>query len=302
MPSFDQLAAMLRAAFPDLSREVAAVWRSLGSNALKEGLVAYQQGDHATARVCLELALEREPGRAEALLPLAVLCLRAGQLVLAEELLFQALGQGEARAYFHLGEVARVRQDLVTAEFFYQHAVTAEPDHARAYLRLGCTLLELDRLEEASDAFEAAVYLDRQSAAARYYLAQVSLERGDCVRALAQLHLLKSLDPASVPAHLMAAEVFERIGDLRQACCELKWAIGVGGASGILYLRLARHELALNNREAALPLFVEALSLDPTLVEAGEAIAALNAERRPRKASTGVLAPITGRLSGRLSA
>lgn len=265
-----KLKAKLVALFPEQFEELAKELEKEKPDPLRDGLDAYKSGDYETARIKLEEAVDAEPYLTQAWVPLGLIYLTAGRYEEAEAHLFQAacLDAENHKIHYHLGEVAQAKKDAITAEFCFRKAIELNPNFTDAYIRLGITLLEEKRQDEALKLFEKAVYLDRKAVVGHYYLARISMERQDYKRALVQLHLVKSLKPDYALAYLMAADVFERIRDFRQAFVELKKVVSLGSANGEVYLRLGKNQLVLKNRENALSFFLEARSYDPSLVEA----------------------------------
>jgi tetratricopeptide (TPR) repeat protein len=265
-----KLKAKLVALFPEQFEELARELEAETPNPLQEGLAAFQAGDHETAREKLEAAVAAEPYLTQAWVPLGLIYMAQGLHAEAEEHLFQAmcLDAENPKIHYHLGELAQARKDAISAEFCFQKAIDLNPNYTDAYIRLGMTMLEENRLEEATKLFEKAVYLDRKAVVGHYYLAQISMRKQDFKRALVQLHLVKSLKPDYAPAYLMAADIFERIRDFRQAFVELKKAVSLGSANGQVYLRLGKNQLVLKHRENALAFFLEAKNADPALWDA----------------------------------
>ncbi|MDB5098424.1 MAG: hypothetical protein JWM80_2845 [Cyanobacteria bacterium RYN_339] len=261
-----KLKAKLVALFPEQFEELARELETEKLHPLQEGLDAFAAGDHETAREKLEAAVAAEPYLTQAWVPLGLIYMHQGRYGEAEEHLFQAmcLDAENPKIHYHLGEVALGRKDAISAEYCFKKAIDLNPNYTDAYIKLGLTMLEEKRLEDATKLFEKAVYLDRRAVVGHFYLAQISLQKQDFKRALVQLHLVKSLKPDYAPAYLMAADIFERIRDFRQAFIELKKAVSLGSANGQVYLRLGKNQLVLKNRENALAFFLEAKSADPS--------------------------------------
>jgi tetratricopeptide (TPR) repeat protein len=272
-----KLKAKLVALFPSHFEEYARQLEAATPHPLHEGLAAYQAGDLDTAQEKLEAAVLAEPFMTQAWIPLGLIYMGQGRYAEAEEHLFQAmcLAPEIPAIHYHLGELAALRQDAVTAEFCFKRAIGLDPTYTDAYLRLGIVMLDEGRMEEATKLFEQAIHLDRKAVVGYYYLAKLCMGRRDYKRALVQLHLIKILKPCYAPAYLMAADVFEGIGDFRQACIELEKVVSLGAANGQTLLRLGKNQLALGQKEPALALFLEAKAADPTLWEAYYHAAAL---------------------------
>lgn len=73
--------------------------------------------------------------------------------------------------------------------------VNFEPNNPARYYQLGVLLSAANRLDEAIDAFSGAVALDPDYANARYFLAIAKIEKGDTEGALADLAVVRTLNP-----------------------------------------------------------------------------------------------------------
>lgn len=77
----------------------------------------------------------------------------------------------------------------------FRMAIEANPDHPGAYLGMGTTLLQMNRLEESIEAFDRCIALDPEMAPA-YADRGIARDRlGDYERALADYRTALALDP-----------------------------------------------------------------------------------------------------------
>jgi RsiW-degrading membrane proteinase PrsW (M82 family) len=104
------------------------------------------------------------------------------------------LDPGEASLYNDLGTVHEELGDAEAAEQAYRQAIALEPGYATAYFNLGMLLKEQERLNEASEAFEACI--ERSEDVEERTEARIELDELDRIR---------DKDPARLPADDVSA-------------------------------------------------------------------------------------------------
>ena len=145
----------------------------------------------------------------------------------------------DANRAYQLGEnLADLGDDEEAAQAF-SRAIQLDISHTDAHIRLGMIQQALNRWDLARSCFERAILNDPRAAVARYYLALNCLEMGDSRRALSQLHFVLQIEPSYAPARLLQGQIFQRIGDHRQALVEYIAALDLGGADLDTYLAMA---------------------------------------------------------------
>lgn len=94
----------------------------------------------------------------------------------------------------------------------WREAAPLQPDYAPLQLRIGASLLELNRLDEASALLAPLAEQPGLSALALYYLAQIDLLRRDFTQAIGRLRRVLELDPKSSQAHHPLARALRATG------------------------------------------------------------------------------------------
>lgn len=235
---------------------------------LADGLAAFEAGDHDAAMPALEEAIALEGGAPlEAHVALGRIYMEQGRAQPAAERFRHALALDpyHATTHYHLADLMHRVQDPVSATEHFTRATQCDPDYTDAHIRLGMVLTEQRRFDEAIKSFEKAIFLDRTAVVARYHLAHVCIEKQDFRRALTQLHLVKELHPDYAPVYLLQGELFQRLGDYRQAIVELNKAVELGSGDANVYWALGTSHLALKQREKALRAFLQVIEHDPQL-------------------------------------
>jgi tetratricopeptide (TPR) repeat protein len=234
---------------------------------LDAGMAAFEAGQFDAALPLLEEAIALDGTHVPALVAVARIRLDLGLYAEALEPLkvSRDLDARNPQVYYLLGELAGAQGDLVASEKNFRRATELDADFTDAHIRLGMVLTEQRRLAEATKAFERAIFLDRMAVVARYHLAQVCIESEDYQRALGQLHMVKELHPDYAPVYVLQGDIFQRLGDHRQAVVEFSKAIELGAGDATIYYRLGRSHLTLKFREKALRAFVSAIEQDPEL-------------------------------------
>jgi tetratricopeptide (TPR) repeat protein len=99
------------------------------------------------------------------------------------------------------------KNDFDNAARWYIKAVEADDTYEQAFYNLGLTYYSVNRLEIAGDAFNRAVQLNPAFTAARYNSALVAYRLGDRNRALRELEIVLSQQPAYQPAIDLKARI-----------------------------------------------------------------------------------------------
>jgi tetratricopeptide (TPR) repeat protein len=96
-------------------------------------------------------------------------------------------------------------------------ALLSEPGNARLHMELGSTLLEMDRLEEATSEMQEALSLDGEIWEAREKLGLIYLRKNNLDKAVAQFREIIRKHPESGRAHFFLGIVLYRRGLLPEA-------------------------------------------------------------------------------------
>jgi tetratricopeptide (TPR) repeat protein len=132
---------------------------------------------------------------------------RARKLEPAAEAYQQAikLEPHNAQAYAGLGFAYGAMGRYPQAVEAFKHAIRLQPNAPLAYGGLGTSYHMLRRYQESKDAFQQAIRLKPDFAEAHYGLGRTYLMLGNRDGAVAEYHVLKTLDPQS------AAELWKNI-------------------------------------------------------------------------------------------
>jgi len=142
-------------------------------------------------------------------------------------------------------------QELDAALTYYQRALRAVPNYARAHMNVGNALRRLGRLDEAVTSMQEAVRYAPELATAHFNLGAILVTRGDYAAAERELREALQRDPAMAEAAVVLADMFESMGRPAEVESELRNALRIrpdyAGAAlnlGLLYLRQNRLDLA----------------------------------------------------------
>lgn len=96
----------------------------------------------------------------------------------------------------------------------YRKVISAAPDWVEAHINLGVALYQSGHLQEARQAFEAAVRLDPENGISRYNLGCVLEEEGRIDQALEHLQRAERLMPSHPDVHFNLALAYEKRGEV----------------------------------------------------------------------------------------
>ena len=120
-----------------------------------------------------------------------------------------------AQHYFEIGRMELEDGHLETALENLQHALSANPDHLQARLKIGETFLRLGRIDEAVNAYEEAARRSDSEAASGLMasLLRRATESKDPKAALSDLARVLDLNPANREALELQTKFYKMLGD-----------------------------------------------------------------------------------------
>jgi tetratricopeptide (TPR) repeat protein len=118
----------------------------------------------------------------------------------------------EFRWSYYAGYLALNEGQTETALALLQQARELQPDYAPLNLRMGQLWLDIDQLDKAQAALEAAAAEPGLRAAALYYLGQVDLLRRDYQSAADHLSEALKIDPQAGGVHYPLAQAYRHLG------------------------------------------------------------------------------------------
>jgi tetratricopeptide (TPR) repeat protein len=110
----------------------------------------------------------------------------------------------------------------------YQLARTLRPDYVAVHVNLGNLFLELNRLEDAQQAFNAALKLDNENPAAHYGLGQVAVSKRSYAEAIDHFQKTLAHVPGANRVHYSLAMAYRGLGDADKAKAHLAQQGSVG--------------------------------------------------------------------------
>jgi tetratricopeptide (TPR) repeat protein len=164
----------------------------------RKALKLWHSGRSAEALALLEAATERHPGNARLHLDMGRVLVDEGYYADAEWTLSQLAAEHPRHAEVHaaLGDLfVQIGQPLLAIASFGQ-AVKFDPEHTDAHVHLGVAHYELGDLSASAPHLQKAIRLDGKNVVARFFMAQISLQQNDVLRARYQLGMVAKLDPS----------------------------------------------------------------------------------------------------------
>mmetsp|Transcript_61664 Transcript_61664/g.121092 ORF Transcript_61664/g.121092 Transcript_61664/m.121092 type:complete len:513 (-) Transcript_61664:357-1895(-) len=174
---------------------------------------------------------------------------------------------------------AMVSGDVDKSIKLMNQVIQMEPENERNYLKRYRAHMRKRRLKDAFSDLDKALKINPKYKAAVGPKAKLALQMGRCAEAVADLHLLKTLDEKAselrdlTPAtdcmhHLTHAEELEKRGDLGGAKDALGGAMLVADSSHDLLLRRATLEVAMGDYFEAVADSGRAIKLEPDSIAA----------------------------------
>ena len=165
-------------------------------------------------------------------------------------------------------------EDEAIAEF--RAALELEPDRPDAEFALGHLLAGQGRTAEARPHLERAAELDRRMAEARYSLGALLAANGEFEAAAVRYREILEIDPEAAEARLELGKVLVQSGRETDGVAQFDRVIAAGVEAGLearaRYYR-AIAELRGGDEAGGLASLRRAVELDPSLAEAGQALA-----------------------------
>lgn len=118
---------------------------------------------------------------------------------------------------YYLGLVNQRKGDFPAAAEHYRETLARNPGYTAARIRLGDSLLELGRTEEARAAFEAVLEANPENAAALRGAGQAALRLGDVETAVRSLEEALRLAPGADSLHYPLSQAYRRLGEDERA-------------------------------------------------------------------------------------
>ena len=256
---------------------------------LSSGKIKLQEGDLQGALTDLQMALEQDSKFDLAMLELAQLQLRLGNMEKAKELLFKAVKVNEEnRKEFDrfndinvkMNDGGRAMKNGQYEEAFsnYQVVVTEFPNFTEAVFSMGLAKFRLSDLESAVNYYSKALELNPEHAKARTAIDNVvkntfndgnnAYRRGNLEGAMELYHKVLTFDSTFTRAYYQIGVIEAKRGNLSIAIDAYSQAIGIDSTfyQGWFALGLAQNKYG--NSSGALGSFQQAVKIDSTYAKA----------------------------------
>lgn len=233
-----------------------------------------REGSLAAAAMTWRQALRLFPGDAQALLGLAGLSERLGNLdAAAGAVKLVAERSLLPEHFFRLAEIEHARGRNETAANIWRAIAGADPSDHRDYLDRGLAMEKLGNMAEARAALVVAAKIEPKDAQAFYHLGRIDTAAGRSRDGLRNLARALEIDPKHGLATAWVARAFLMQDRLEEALQVAHRATETAPDETGAWAALGRVQLArLAAREAA-SAFYRALSLDPRSIEAHAGLA-----------------------------
>ena len=213
------------------------------SNYLEQAEAALKQGKIEEAERHYQLAIQQEPGNAQA-------CNRLGDL------------------YYE-------RQDFQRAVEQYRQAVSLQPDFFDALLNLGLALAELSQYAEAENCYRQAITIRSQDAVAHYNLSLVLQSQNRLPEALAACQQALTLRPQFSHGQFQLGTLLHMLGRLSEAEAAFQKTLEIDTQFVRAYWALANMLQQANRLDEAARHYRKLLEIAPHITEARNALLAI---------------------------
>lgn len=198
-----------------------------------------------------------------ALVPALVVLGLAGWMTQA-----RLVNTNNSRDYVNAGDGYLKKNDLENALPFYEKALKADPEYAKANLAMAIALTKLGRLEESKAYYEKTLKLDPENAQAYNNLGMWYDRQGRVEEAKQYFLKAVELEPGSALNHNNLGMAYGKLGQGELAVAEFEKAIDLKPDYARAYTNLALMRYRMGDKDEAARLFRKALEADPRFEEA----------------------------------
>ena len=197
-------------------------------DSLAMGMASFHAGEFSVACRHLRAARAADPADGDVLYCLALAEARSGQHVLAEELLQELrLTRDDADVNNALGNVCRMRGNLVDAGSAYRRALAVDAGHLAALANLGLVLRDQGVPQQALPVLDRALVLAPDYVEALFNKALALTDLGESQAAGQLIEQVLRLDPDFAEAHLQRGFALLRRGDFAAGWREYRWRVNI---------------------------------------------------------------------------
>ncbi|MBU2490819.1 MAG: tetratricopeptide repeat protein [Proteobacteria bacterium] len=264
--------------------------RKLAGDLNTLGGVLVQLGRLEQAEKTFREALAARPEYSEAMLNLGLVLALAhsGRSQEAGDLFKAVLGKdsGNLFALLNMGDLASAGGDAVTAAGYYERAVLAAPDSARAHESLGRVLAALGRDEAAREHLALALSLAPGLSTAREALTELAKKRALLDSETSRVREALARRPDDPRLHNRLGNLFQGAGDLATAARHYRDAVEADPGFAEGWSNLGNLSMARGDFSTAREFFSRALSAEPDNIPALYNLACASARQdRPEEAA-----------------
>ena len=231
-----------------------------------------QEGDRTEARALLTRALSVKPESPEVNNALGEIFLQDHLYPEAMDRFEAVLGMQRTNSEARKGELSAATELALTAKRadhpdvalqVLQHALTRLPDDPQLLFEAGTEAYDLHRLDEASNALNAARKLDAHNLDLLYALAQLEIDQQHMSAAEADFRAYLALRPTDASAHFGLGHVLAMVEHTEEARTEFERSIQLQPVQTEAYYQIGQIELDAQHDGAAEPLFRRVLARNP---------------------------------------
>ena len=259
----------------DVGREVRVSGDDDAKQLLEMAFGLHQAGELGRARSLYERIIEQQPGQADALHFLGLLCFQEGDGERALSLVRAAIERKPGVAPYHdnLGTMLESRGELDAALDAYREAARLAGDDAERSFNMGVVLARAARYAEAEAAYRKAIELAPHDGGFHYNLATLLKGQGRLEEALEHFRRAVEHRPDLADAHNNLGNTLQALGRLDEAARAYSKAIGLRPDDAVAHVNLAGVHRKASELESAAAGYAQALALNPALDDARLALA-----------------------------
>jgi tetratricopeptide (TPR) repeat protein len=226
-------------------------------------------GQYLDAQLRCQQALAIDPGHADALHLMGLLCLNSEQSDHAVEWIARALRQDPKPEYLYsLGTALRQQGRFDDALKAFDKAIQLKPDKAELWVGLGTALVDLERRDEALLAFQHALKLNPQHWNAAYQCGLLLREAGKLDEALSHVDFARDLQPDQLLVLELRAVLCFGLRRFEEALADGRRAHAINPDNADTSNNIGAALQHLGRDEEALPWLDRTLELRPDYVAA----------------------------------
>ncbi len=248
----------------DVGRQVGVATANDTGQLFDRAFGLHQTGETGRAKGLYEQIIERDPGHADALHFLGLVCFQEGDGDRAVALIRRAIEQKPLVGSFHdnLGSVFESRDALDEALAAYGEAAELSGPDAERSFNMGVVLNRLGRSPEAEEAYRNAIALAPGDGGIHYNLANLLKSDGRLEEAVGHYQKAIHGGQESVPARNNLGNALQALGRLDEAARAYAGALEIQPNDAVARVNLGNVQRQQSALEAAAASYAKVLLLD----------------------------------------